>query len=1474
MDLFSLGINLDTSRLRRGLADIARFTRSTKDAELAAKGLASTMSTVAVAVGSAVGAMQSVNTIMQFEDAMLGLQATTRGTTDQMAALEAQARSLGATSVFSATETANAQRFLAQAGFDVNQVLASSADTLRLAQAGQLGLAEAADIASNVLGGMRLEVSELSRVNDVMAETAANSNTNIRQLGEALSYAAPLAAGAGVSLEKTASAIGILSNNGLQASRAGTGFLGIIRQLSKPSSEAATALRSYGLTLSDVDIEARGLTPVMRSLAAANIDTADTFRIFGSEAGPAAQILMANVDATDQLTTKLNQSNGAAKEMARVMSSGLSSSFKSFNSQVSESILQLGDSGLAQSLQDVTDTATGVLAVYNDMLPEFAEANELTDDQSKSLESLAGNIEIFAGVLGGAVTGLIAYRGAALAATLATAGLSRVMLANPLGIAITAIGAASGLMLALSESTQSASEAMGVLADESGRFNNTQKEAARLRLLEEAKKLEEEIIELRSEQEKNKIPGSENLPDNIKALHAINDEWSGVNGKLTIAEQKLGKIKEQLDSFIAPTTPTIVTDVTDDFNAMLDRMSVKPFEREIEQIPIELELGYMQYYQARADAEDELNQQIIENADAEKRRLEDLMGMINSIASGFGAGLVTGDFSGASGALSGLIQSQAETGISSALTSSLGAATAGIFGAAGGGIAGALASDILSGKKEISRAVTIALEDGVAQVSTDIKFGSIFGSSISSLKFNSADNELANNSINNVLKNLSKTFKEIDVTVSDFSGSFTGDTFAGAIENMAEQFINGGFESIDAFRNLGQSTEDALTEFVAKIKNLSESMRNVVGTDLDESVDQFIDQRAQAIDTNAEKAVDFWQSYLRVIDDITNGATEPLETGEQYLNAFTTASDQLTNEYGGSITRLRKDIAFIEQNQLSEAIGRLGEGDLVAYGQFAESLADLVKDGDVTAAFDALNSVISTDTQTYAEIITNAREDLEGLGFDGNISAENFAKQYSDALANGIDENVLANYLNAGILLKNIGDATESLNDEAKETADNLLALESRLQSALGNDDAATLIDRQIELANAASPAAAALLELIYDAEDAEIAFNNSAEALERLSDAQMNATDAALSSLSRLTQEQQEILRDAYDDNVDAAKDAITDLSDSIGDLESVAESLKNAIGETVDVSVTVARLQLSSARQQIAAFAASGVLPDADTLEELLNRVTGDTAQYYATAEDYYREQGRTANDLAMLSELADDQLSEAERSLKAQEDQVDLLKDQYDLASEALDDQLQAAYDQVSILRNTYDTTTTIAEALDNILIAMNAEEAGTSAFTATEIKGAAESIFGSITSAGGSEDDAYRAIAEEAIRNGVSGSELAMALGVPLSTVQDITGRLNIPGFANGGINTSGGLSMTGERGMEIVNMPAGSHTTNANETKRLLDNSGVEALLAELLNKATSSNTNIKRTYDILNRVTEDGNAVNTNSVIVGNVTGA
>ena len=171
--------------------------------------------------------------------------------------IEQQALNIGRSTAFTATQAAEAQEKLAMAGFTAEKILASAVQTVRLASAGSMGVSEAADIMSNVMTAMGLAAEESQRAADVLSLTAVSTNTNVIQMGEAMSYSAGQAHSMGASIEELSAITGLLGNIGLQGSIAGTSVSNFIRQMGKIGKKTDT-LAKLGLTVQDFKVLKEG----------------------------------------------------------------------------------------------------------------------------------------------------------------------------------------------------------------------------------------------------------------------------------------------------------------------------------------------------------------------------------------------------------------------------------------------------------------------------------------------------------------------------------------------------------------------------------------------------------------------------------------------------------------------------------------------------------------------------------------------------------------------------------------------------------------------------------------------------------------------------------------------------------------------------------------------------------------------------------------------------------------------------------------------------------------------------------------------------------------------------------------------------------------------------------------------------------------------------------------------------------------
>lgn len=358
MPNYRIVVEVDPSRAKSGSKAVEG---SLDKVERRARSVQIALTRAFAILGIGGGLIGVIGLLANFEQQMSTVKGITGATETQFKSLRDEAQRLGATTRFSASQAAEGMGFLARAGFDVNEVLGATEGTLRLAQAGALDLGSAADIASNVLTGFRLEVDQTNRIVDVLAFTANNANTNVQQLGDGMKFVAPVAAGLGISVETASAAIGALSDAGLQASLAGTGLRRVLSELESPSKKTRDILASVGLTADSVRVSQVGLIAAMTALRDAGVDTGLALEIFGDRGGPAFEVLSTSLPKVQAMETALGGAAGTAEALAAEMDDNLNGSLLATKSAAEALILAFGDNGATGTLRGFFDLLATVL---------------------------------------------------------------------------------------------------------------------------------------------------------------------------------------------------------------------------------------------------------------------------------------------------------------------------------------------------------------------------------------------------------------------------------------------------------------------------------------------------------------------------------------------------------------------------------------------------------------------------------------------------------------------------------------------------------------------------------------------------------------------------------------------------------------------------------------------------------------------------------------------------------------------------------------------------------------------------------------------------------------------------------------------------------------------------------------------------------------------------------------------------------
>jgi len=376
MDLVQLGMSVDTRDVDKGTRKARMFATETQKAGRTITGATSKMAAnwkvAAAAVGTAVVALRAlgsaIRVLREFESSMASVGAISRASVQDLAAMRDVAKDLGSTTEFTAAQAADGMRFLAMAGFDAKQSMAAIPDVLDLATASGMGLANAADIASNIMSAFSVEAENASQVTDALAAVSSRANTSVEQLGDAMKFVGPVAAALGIGINDAAAAMGVLSDNGLQGSMAGTGLRKVLSSLVNPTTEAASSLAAMGVALEDVNPQTNDLTDIVDRLAEAGLDASDALTIFGDRGGPAILALTNSRGRLRELTAEMKNVDGAATDMAATMRDNLNGDAMSLMSAIQGLAIAFGDAGLTAVLRTLIQTVTLVTRGFTAMV--------------------------------------------------------------------------------------------------------------------------------------------------------------------------------------------------------------------------------------------------------------------------------------------------------------------------------------------------------------------------------------------------------------------------------------------------------------------------------------------------------------------------------------------------------------------------------------------------------------------------------------------------------------------------------------------------------------------------------------------------------------------------------------------------------------------------------------------------------------------------------------------------------------------------------------------------------------------------------------------------------------------------------------------------------------------------------------------------------------------------------------------------
>ncbi|MCM2727604.1 phage tail tape measure protein, partial [Escherichia coli] len=456
-------ISETTAQLNRQRDALARVSaqqaklNAVKQRYQAGKELAGNMASVGAAgVGiAAAGTMAGVKLLMpgyEFAQKNSELQAVLGVAKDsaEMTALRKQARQLGDNTAASADDAAGAQIIIAKAGGDVDAIQAATPVTLNMALANRRTMEENAALLMGMKSAFQLSNDKVAHIGDVLSMTMNKTAADFDGMSDALTYAAPVAKNAGVSIEETAAMVGALHDAKITGSMAGTGSRAVLSRLQAPTGKAWDALKELGVKTSDSKGNTRPIFTILKEMQASfeknRLGTAQQAEymktIFGEEASSAAAVLMtaASTGKLDKLTAAFKASDGKTAELVNIMQDNLGGDFKEFQSAYEAVGTDLFDQQEG-ALRNLTQTATKYVLKLDGWI-----------QKNKSLAStiglIVGGALALTGIIG--AIGLVAWPViTGINAIIAAAGAMGAIFTTVGSAVMTAIGAISWPIVAV-----------------------------------------------------------------------------------------------------------------------------------------------------------------------------------------------------------------------------------------------------------------------------------------------------------------------------------------------------------------------------------------------------------------------------------------------------------------------------------------------------------------------------------------------------------------------------------------------------------------------------------------------------------------------------------------------------------------------------------------------------------------------------------------------------------------------------------------------------------------------------------------------------------------------------------------------------------------------------------------------------------------------------------------------------------------
>lgn len=405
-------LNEVTASLESGQAKIEEYAKKVEEFGNKTKKVGESLTTKVSApiVGLGVAAVKVGS---DFDAAMSQVSATSGATGKDLQDLRDKAKEMGASTKFSASESAEAMNYMAMAGWNSKQMIAGLPGILNLAAASNESLANTSDIVTDALTAFGLTAEDSGHFADVMAKTSSSANTNVSLMGETFKQVAPLAGTLGFSVEDTSLAIGLMANAGIKGSQAGTSLKAALANLSSPTDKMKAKMKELGISMTDSNGQTKPLITIITELRekfgklSKSQQTAAASTIFGKEAMSG---MLAVINASDKdfnsLYENIKNADGAAEDMAKTMQDNLQGDLTTLSSALEGLGIKISEA-LTPVLREITQAVTEFISWLNGLDDHIISVITVV----AGLVAALGPLLVLIGTLAGPVSNAISLFG-------------------------------------------------------------------------------------------------------------------------------------------------------------------------------------------------------------------------------------------------------------------------------------------------------------------------------------------------------------------------------------------------------------------------------------------------------------------------------------------------------------------------------------------------------------------------------------------------------------------------------------------------------------------------------------------------------------------------------------------------------------------------------------------------------------------------------------------------------------------------------------------------------------------------------------------------------------------------------------------------------------------------------------------------------------------------------------------------------